>query len=108
MLIDARADELTAVVLRGADGVVPADTEPAGLRDRLAGLRAERWQAAPRGGPDAAVPATWSLRIEAGPRGWTLDHVGANGWRIDGVAVRLSDADANALDTAVAAWAGGG
>ena len=54
VLIEARADELTAVALRDADGVTPADHEPAGLRDRLAGLRAERWQARP---PQRARPA---------------------------------------------------
>lgn len=108
VLIDARADELTSVGLRGPSGDISPDAEPPGLRDRLAGLRAERWLAAPREGPDAPGPAAWSLRIEAGPRDWTLERAGDTGWRSDGAPVRLSDADAEAIDAAVAAWSGGG
>lgn len=103
VLIDARGDEITAIDLQHPDAPTPRAPEPRTLRDRIAGLRAERWLPRGRSAPRPAH-ATWSLRVQAGPREWTLERVGTDRWRIDGTAVRLSTDDADALDRAVDAW----
>lgn len=104
VLIDARADELTALSLQHPGSATATGAEPLGLRDRLAGLRAQRWLPAAPGGHGALPPAAWSLRVQADTRHWTLEHIGPDRWRINDQPVSLFPADAQALDAAVDMW----